>query len=147
MLLKNILRCLLIVIYEWAMEHWNMGVKTSAGVISKNSVQCCDDIAPNQNVKKNPGTGESPTFCLMFSSLENDLDSVCVCVCSLVHCRFWWVRTRTEREWWLTSQHMTNPYPACNSTPVVRHTHAHTLRQIFTHAHLFFKRKGKTWSK
>ena len=59
-----------------------MGVKTSAGVISKNSVQCCDDIAPNQNVKKNPGTGESPTFCLMFSSLENDLDSVCVCVLS-----------------------------------------------------------------
>lgn len=106
----------------------------------------------NQN-ERNPWAGESPTLGSMFSLLENDLDfpSVCmyvrawwwwygVCVCVYIYSRSWWVRTRMEREWWLTSQLMTNPYPACNSTPVVRHTCTHTHKHTLKHMcmHIYF---------
>lgn len=105
----------------------------------------------NQNVKRNPwAEGKVP---LRFNVLivRSELDflcvGVCLCMCILgdgavacvcINCRSWWVRTRTEREWWLTSQLMTNPYPACNSTPVVRflHIHMHTLTQTHTHARI-----------
>lgn len=102
-------------------------------VMSNNTSQSGDDIGPNRNVKRNPSVRESPILGSMFSLLENDLDfflcvcmSACVCVCLYMYSRSWWVRTRMEREWWLTSQLMTNPYPACNSTPAVRPTYTHT---------------------
>lgn len=103
----------------------------------------------NQNVRRNPwAEGKVP---LRFNVLivRSELDflcvGVCLCMCILgdgavacvcINCRSWWVRTRTEREWWLTSQLMTNPYPACNSTPAVRflHVHMHTLTQTHTRA-------------
>lgn len=116
--------------------------------MSNNTAECGDDIWPNQNVKRSPWVGESPILVSMFSLFENDLDFLCVymflcvhvwwwwygmCVCLCIYSRSWWVRTQTEREWWLTSQLMTNPYPACNSTPVVRYICTHTYKNT----HLF----------
>lgn len=138
-------------------------------VFSKNIVDC-DDIRPNQNVTRNGWAWESPVLGSMFSMLENNLEFslffvcigicmlyvcactcefliwcacmfVCVCVCS----RSWWVRTQMEREWWLTSQLMTNPYPACNSTPVVRHTHWLTHTHRLTQFSVLNKRQGEAF--
>ena len=69
---------------QWHIQKWVYCAATEflCGVMSRNTAECGDDITPNQNVKRNPWAGESPTLGLMFSLLENDLDFLCVCA--------WW---------------------------------------------------------